>query len=98
MPFDLLKTAPELINSLVLVVMMFKYLNIMSALMEFIFGLVIFMISILFPNIEEENMLLIFAVQISFLILAWHFLEPYINMMIILIDNWTVYLVSGLIN
>jgi len=97
-PFGLLKSVPELINALVLVVMMFKYLNIMSALMEFIFGLVVFIISILFPNVEEENMLLIFAVQISLLILTWHFLEPYINMLIILIDNWTVYLVSGLIS
>ncbi len=97
-PFAILKHAPELINALVLIIMMFKYLNIMSALMEFIFGLVVFMISILFPNIEEENMLLIFAVQISLLILTWHFIEPYINMLIILIDHWTVHLVSGLIN
>lgn len=97
-PFAIVKTAPELINALVLVIMMFKYLNIMSALMEFIFALVIFMISILFPNVEEENMLLIFAVQISLLILTWHFIEPYINMLIILIDHWTVHLVSRLIN
>lgn len=97
-PLGLLQAAPELIKALVLVVMMFKYLNIMSALMEFIFGLVVFIISLLFPNIEEENMLLIFAVQISLLILTWHFIEPYINMLIILIDNWTVYLVSGLIS
>jgi hypothetical protein len=97
-PFGVLKTAPELINALGLVVMVFKYLNIMSALMEFIFGLVVFIMSILFPNIEEENLLLIFTVQISLLILTWHFIEPYINMLIIVIDNWTVYLVSGFFN
>ncbi len=96
-PSGLITTYPGLIEALILIVMMFKNLNIISALMEFIFGFVFFMISILFPNTHEENIFLILLVQISLLILSWHFIEPYIKLLIISIDTGVAYFISMLI-
>jgi hypothetical protein len=98
MPFGLNQLYPNFIKTLLYTVTIFKILNLITALMELIFGLVVFIMSCIFPNMSEESFVVILLAQISLLILSWHFLKPYISFLIIYIDNWFGSILTVLMN
>lgn len=84
-PYQIAKNYPGLLNAAQLLYVVFRQINIISLLLEFIFGLVIFVMSFIFPDVSEESVFVILIVQIYLLLLSWYFIAPYIQQAVMMI-------------
>ena len=78
-PYGIDQNYPALFASMQLLYLVFRGMNIFSLMLELIFALVEFIMSIIFPNINEESFFVIFVIQINLLLLACYFVAPYLQ-------------------
>lgn len=96
-PYDLGNSYPALVDSVTLLYLAFRQLNMISAVLYFVFGLVKFIMSYVFPDLKEESMFVIFVVEIYLLLLLWYFVAPYLNNIIVLVESLFGYLIGSFI-
>lgn len=96
-PYGLDKTHPALVSSIQLLYLIFREINIISAVLEFVLGLTRFVMSYIFPNMGEESLLFVMIVEIYLLIFSWYFIAPYLHTMVVLVESLFGYLIVGLI-
>lgn len=75
-PYQLIKLYPAAVESFALLYLVFRELNLMSAAAYMLWGLLRWIIMKLFPEMHNENIFLVFIVEISFLLLLWNYLSP----------------------
>lgn len=96
-PYQLVEKYPSFLDAVRLLYVVFRQINIVSLMLEAIFGLVLFAMSFIFTKVSEDSILVIFIVQIYLLLLAWYFITPYIQYFIMLIEAWFGYFLAYLV-
>jgi len=96
-PYEFSKNYPALMSSIQMLYLVFRELNIISAVLEFVLGIVRFIMSFLFPNLGEESLFFVMIVEIYLLIACWYFITPYLHMAVIFVEKIFGYLIAGLI-
>lgn len=86
-PYQIDKYHPALLSAIQLLYVVFRQINIISLLLELIFGLVVFVMSFIFSHVSEESVFIILIVQIYLLLLSWYFVAPYIEQAIGMITS-----------
>jgi hypothetical protein len=96
-PYQVAKNYPAFLSAVQLLYVVFRQINIVSLMLEFIFGLVFFIMSFIFPQVSEESVFVIFIVQIYLLLLSWYFIAPYIHYVVMLIETLFSYFLAYLV-
>ena len=96
-PYQLTKTYPAAVESFAILYLTFRELNLMSAAAYLLWGLLRWIIMKLFPEMHNENIFLVFIVEISILLLLWNYVSPVFHTIIYGIEGLFGHLVTGLI-
>lgn len=96
-PYEIAKNHPSFLYAMQLLYVVFRQINIVSLMLEFIFGLVMFAMSFIFPQVSEESIFVIFIVQIYLLLLSWYFIAPYIQYVVMIIESLFSYFLAYLV-
>lgn len=96
-PYSINSSYPALSGAMELLYKVFIDLNMMAVILELIFGLVVFIMSFILPQISEEKAFVIWVVEIYLLLLSWYFVAPYMREAVQLIKYCFGMLVMSLI-
>ncbi len=96
-PFNLDQRVPAVLDSMQLMFVVFRRINIISFMIEWLYGLVFFIMSFVFPQINEESVIVYLVIEIYLLLLAWYFVTPYMQNYVIELEYWFGNLVGILI-
>ncbi len=96
-PYELIKLYPAATESFASLYLAFRELNLMSAAAYMLWGLLRWIIMKIFPDMQNENIFLVFMVEISFLLLLWNYISPIFNAIVYGIESLFGSLVATLI-
>jgi len=93
-PYQISQHYPMLVDAMQLLYVIFRQINIISLMLELVFGLVVFIMSFIIPELSEESFFVIFVIQIYLLLLVWEFLAPHISHGVRMVEFLFSYIIS----